>query len=168
MSANSVLLSFIREVSIHPNTTLFKLNHSLITNSQFVQRIAPIMNELDTISSLCVPILQENEVQTYAAYVACILSGKVIVPIRPDWTEQQQQQILTRLDNDTILTASRMNYYFWMTVMDAMDRLDCGLIHLSDDQIIAKIFNFENEKLLEQPLFAHQISSFNVVDYPLF
>ncbi|MCQ2284072.1 MAG: AMP-binding protein [Bacteroidales bacterium] len=169
MNPDSILHAFIKEIRVHPNTTAFKLNDSLITNSQFAQRIAPIMNELDTFPQTHVPILMENEVSTHAAMVACILTHKIIVPIFPEWSEKQRARVVSQFDAAEILTDQRMNYYYWMTVEDAVDRLDSGLIHIDENQVIAKQCVFsEKEELTFRSIEASALKSLNVVKNPLF
>lgn len=167
MSFDLILRDFIRQTRVHPNVTAFKLNDSLITNSQFVQRIAPIMNELDTTSGDAIAILMENEVQTYAAVVAGLLSNKLLVPVQPHWSKQQLAKVLAEHHISEPLTAHRMGYYYWMTVEDAIDRIDNGLIHLDDQQAVAAIYHFdESGQRSLRMVLASEIRSLNVVADP--
>ena len=167
MNFNKILLDFIQQVRVHPNVTAFKINDALVTNAQFAQKIAPIMNELDTLNSDNVAILMENDVQTYAAMVACMLSNKKLILVNSQWSESQKSQVLSLYNVSEVLTANRMNYYYWMTVEDAIDRIDSGLIQVADEQIVATVHDFSSDgQLKTKEIRASEINSLNVVKHP--
>lgn len=167
MKFNKILLDFVLQVRVNPNVTAFKIKEKIVTNAQFAQRIAPIMNELDTMTADKVAILLEDDVQTYAAMVACMLSNKVIIPVKESWTEPQVQEVLSAFGVSGVLTASRMNYYYWMTVEDAVDRIDNGLIQVDDNQIVAISCDFlPDGTKTNRNISAAEVRSLNVVKHP--
>lgn len=142
MDTSQFLSRFLQEVRIHPNITALKYGDTLITNARLVQHIAPIMNELDTIQDSSFALLAEHSVYTAAALFAAVFTGKWIVPVAVSWTEEQRARVLADAGLADCLTAQRMGYYYWMTVEDALDRLDNGLIRLQDDQLVARRYEF--------------------------
>lgn len=107
----------------HPNTTAFRLQDEIVTNALFTQRIAPIMNEFDTMPEQKLAMLVEEDLQNIAALPAALFSGKIMIPIRQSWSENQREQVLRKAGVETCLTAHRMQYYFRMTYEDALDKL---------------------------------------------
>lgn len=149
MDATLFLNRFLQNVRANPNVTSFKLHENIVTNARFVQYIAPIMNELDTVSTDKIALLMEPSVHTYAAIFAAVFNGKVIVPILESWTEQQREAVCKAAGITEILTSRRMEYYYWMTVEDALDRIDNGLISLQNNQIIAQLYDFKEDGIAE-------------------
>lgn len=142
MDTSQFLSRFLQEVRIHPNITALKYGDTLITNARLVQYIAPIMNELDTNPVPMFALLAEHSVYTAAALFAAVFSGKQVLPVASSWTGEQRSRVLAHAVLTEILTAQRMEYYYWMTVEDAVDRLDNGLILLHDGQIVARRYDF--------------------------
>lgn len=138
MDASQFLPRFLQEIRIHPNATALKYDDILISNARFAQHIAPIMNELDTDPAPCFALLAERSVYTAAALFAAVFTGKQVVPVAESWTEEQRSRVLSDAGLADCLTTQRMEYYYWMTVEDALDRMDNGLIRLQDDQIVAR------------------------------
>lgn len=143
MDYTTLLNSFLQDIRENPNLTAFKHNEEIVTNALYTQRIAPIMNELDTFPEDRFALLLEREIQNYVAIPAALFTGKIIVPISLDWTEEQRQQVIAKEGLTTYLTAQRMHYYFRMTYEDALDRIDNGLITLRDDQPVAVLYHFD-------------------------
>lgn len=142
MDTSQFLSRFLQEVRIHPNITALKYGDTLITNARLVQYIAPIMNELDTNPAPMFALLAEHSVYTAAALFAAVFSGKQVLPVASSWSEKQRSRVLAHAGLTEILTAQRMEYYYWMTVEDAVDRLDNGLILLHDGQMVARRYDF--------------------------
>ncbi len=149
MDTSQFLSRFLQEVRIHPNITALKYGDTLITNARLVQHIAPIMNELDTIQDSSFALLAEHSVYTAAALFAAVFTGKQVVPVASSWTGEQCSRVLAHAGLTDILTAKRMEYYYWMTVEDAVDRLDNGLILLHDGQIVARRYDFSGNGELQ-------------------
>lgn len=145
MDTSQFLPRFLQEVRKHPNVTALKHGETLITNARLVQYIAPIMNELDTSQDSSFALLAERSVYTAAALFAAVFTGKQVVPVAESWMEEQRSRVLSDAGLADCLTAQRMGYYYWMTVEDALDRLDNGLIHLHDDQIVARRYDFSSD-----------------------
>lgn len=143
MSYTTLLNSFLNDMRENPNLTAFKHHDEIVTNARYTQRIAPIMNELDTFPEDRFALLLEPEIQNYAAIPAAFFTGKIIVPIALEWTEEQRQKVLQKEGLSSYLTAQRMHYYFRMTYEDALDRIDYGLNTLSNDQTVAILYHFD-------------------------
>jgi len=111
------------------------------------------MNELDTIDEDTVMLLMEEDVQSYAALFACMLSGKVLVPISTKWTESELGLIREATHSTTLLSHERMQYYFRMTVEDAVCRIDNGLYHFTDEQPLVRCFTFGTDGQLQEKIF---------------
>jgi hypothetical protein len=142
MDTSQFLPHFLQEVRRHPNVTALKHGETLTTNARLVQYIAPIMNELDTSQDDCFALLAEQSVYTAAALFAAVFTGKQVVPVAESWPGEQRARVLADAGLTDCLTAQRMGYYYWMTVEDALDRLDNGLIQLRDDQVVARCYAF--------------------------
>ncbi len=138
---------FLRETRNHPNVTAFKMGESPVSLMRFAQHIASITNELHTSSHSKVALLMEQSVYTYAAVFAALLASKSVVPLLEEWSDDQRMQILQKSGLPDNLTAKRMGYYFWMTPEDALDRLDDGLTELDDHQVVAELYDFDNNTL---------------------
>ena len=115
MDKVNLLRDFLDEIRLNPNITAFRLNDELVTNALFLQRIAPIMNELDAVTMPVLPLLMEPDIEVVAAVPAAILLGKPVVPVLSSWSEAQRQQVLADTGVDHCLTAHRMQYFFRMT-----------------------------------------------------
>ncbi len=142
MKLDTLERRFLLEMQEHPNTTAFRLNGEIVTNALFTQRIAPIMNEFDTMPETKIAVLIEQDLQNYAALPAALFVGKQLVPISTSWTETQRNQVLKDAGIATCLTAHRMQYYFRMTYEDALDRIDNGL-YIEPIDPIATLYSFD-------------------------
>ena len=81
MDKVNLLRDFLDEIQLNPNITAFRLNDEIVTNALFLQRIAPIMNELDAVTMPILPLLMEPDIEVVAAVPAAILLGKPVVPV---------------------------------------------------------------------------------------
>ncbi|MCR4965535.1 MAG: AMP-binding protein [Bacteroidales bacterium] len=151
MFTTSVIAPFLKKVRLQPNETCLEIGDHKYTNAAFIQYIAPIMNELDTLTGDTVMLLMEEDVQSYAALFACMLSGKIVVPISTAWTAAQVEQVSQTVQSGVLLSHERMQYYFRMTVDDAVCRIDNGLYHFNDEQPMVRCITFnKNEEFQEQ------------------
>jgi len=143
MDCTNLLQDFLNDIRLNPNITAFRLNGEIVTNALFLQRIAPIMNELDAVTMSVLPLLMESDLEVVAAVPAAILLGKPIIPIQSSWSESQRQQVLEDVGTDTCLTAHRMHYFFRMTLEDALDRVDNGFCELNPDFEAVTLYDFD-------------------------
>lgn len=148
MENNNILNGFLAEMRDHPNTTAFRLNNDIVTNALFVQRIAPIMNELDALPDKVIALVVEDDLQVYASIPAAFLTGKVLVPLKSSWTEEQRRQVCEDAGVTYTLTAYRMQYYFRMTYEDALDRIDNGLYDFEKDRLVIVFYQFDEEGIM--------------------
>lgn len=157
-------LSIIRE---HPNSTALRVNGEIVTNALFAQRIAPIINEFDSIPNKYIALMIEDDIQVYAAFPAAVLSRKILVPMKSAWSKTQCDRVLSDVGLSSYLTAQRMQYYFRMTYADALDRIDNGLFEYSDDQCVAILYDFDaNESLNKKTFYLKDFpSTDNVLKY---
>ncbi len=149
MFYNEVIAPFLRRVRIHPNETCLSLGQQKFTNAAFTQYISPIMNELDTITPTTILLLMEQDVQSYAAFFACLLSGKIVVPVAPQWTSNELSIVQAATGSDYLLSTQRMQYYFRMTVEDALCRIDNGLYEYSTEQVLVETCRFTHHSLVQ-------------------
>ena len=140
----NLLRDFLDEIQLNPNITAFRLNDEIVTNALFLQRIAPIMNELDAVTMPILPLLMEPDIEVVAAVPAAILLGKPVVPVLSSWSETQRQQVLADTGVDHCLTANRMQYFFRMTFEDALDRVDNGFCELNTASVVARLYDFDS------------------------
>lgn len=144
MDLSTIERRFLKKMQQHPNTTAFLLNGEIVTNALYIQRVAPIMNELDTMPVSKIAILIEDDLQNYAALPAVLFVGKQLIPMKKSWTEEQRQQVMQHAGIDFYLTAQRMHYYFRMTYEDAMDRVGSELLR-EPQAPIALLYDFEDD-----------------------
>lgn len=148
MDKVNLLRDFLDEIRLNPNITAFRLNDEIVTNALFLQRIAPIMNELDAVTMPVLPLLMEPDIEVVAAVPAAILLGKPLIPISTSWSEEQRSQVLADVGTDVLLTAHRMQYFFRMTFEDALDRVDNGFCELNTASVVARLYSFDDEGLM--------------------
>lgn len=132
MFTTSVIAPYLQNIRLHPNETCLILGEKRYTNASFSQFISPIINELDTSPSPAFLLLMEEDVQSYAALFAGMLAGKLVIPISTKWSEETIAQVREMADTDLFLCKERMQYYFRMTVEDALCRIDNGLYQYDD------------------------------------
>lgn len=144
MDKVNLLPDFLDEIRLNPNITAFRLNDEIVTNALFLQRIAPIMNELDAVTMPVLPLLMEPDIEVVAAVPAAILLGKPVVPVLSSWSEARRQQVLADTGVDHCLTAHRMQYFFRMTFEDALDRVDNGFCELNTASVVARLYDFDS------------------------
>ncbi len=136
MFYENVIRPFIKEIYKNPDKTAAKIGNKIITNSQVLQLIAPIMNELDALSIERVGIFIEKEINVYAAIIAAMFNNITVIPIFNSLNETQIDKLRLELGFSEILTSKRMHYYYWMTYEDALCRIDNGLYSIPDEKII--------------------------------
>lgn len=163
MENNNLLNDFLTEMRNHPNTTAFRMNNDIVTNALFVQRIAPIMNELDALPDKIIGLIVEDDLQVYASLPASFLSEKVLVLLKSSWTEEQRQQVCKDAGATYVLTAHRMQYYFRMTYEDALDRIDNGLYDFDDGRTVLVLYGFEEDGTMCKNTISINDLSFEVV-----
>lgn len=139
MIYQNIIKPYIRQTEQHSDTTVARIDGQVFSYAQLAQRIAPIMNELDAMSQQRVGLVMKTDLTAYAALLACVFNGVVVVPIPEDFTETEREHIAQALDLPQILTIERMHYYFRMTFEDALDRIDNGLYHIEDEQLVSII-----------------------------
>ncbi|MBO7491700.1 MAG: hypothetical protein J6T59_04590 [Bacteroidales bacterium] len=158
MFTTTVIAPFLKSVRLQPNETCLDIGGHKYTNAAFVQFVAPIMNELDTLNDSVVMLLMEEDVQSYAALFACLLTGKTVVPVSASWSEAQRELVRQNVATDTLLSRERMQYYFRMTVEDAICRIDNGLYQFTDSQVMVRCFSFTPDGLREESFTSEEIT----------
>lgn len=148
---------FLKTILTHPNRTALTIKGKIFPYGVVAQRIAPIINEIDTTSSGYIALLMEEDILTYSAIIATILSGKVLVPILEEWSQKQRQEVIDSLpcadfslSESGYLSTRRMYYYFRMTYEDALCRIDNGLINIDNEQVIALQYAFDAQGQLHR------------------
>ncbi len=155
MFYQNVIEPYIRQTAQNPDLTVAKIEGQVFSYSQFAQLIAPIMNELDAMSISRVGIVMTSDLSVCAALLACLFSEVVAVPLSPDLTESQRETVCRELELPEILTAGRMHYYYRMTFEDALCRIDNGLYHIKDEQLVGIRCQFDTDgQLTCSSLFA--------------
>ncbi len=157
MFVDAVYYPLIRALRINPEATALNFRGEISTYGRFAQRIAPIMNELDALSTSTIALVMDKGFLNCAAVLACVLTGKKLVPIDPDWSDEQRRLVLDRVGNCTLLTNERMFYYFRMTYDDAICRIDNGLPIADEISDAARLFSFEKGSLSETTLSAEKV-----------
>lgn len=144
MFYQNVIEPYIRQTEQHSDATAARIGGQIYSYAQFAQRIAPIMNELDAMSPQRIGLIMKPDLTAYAALMACLFNGVVVVPISESLSEVQLGHISKTLELTHILTVERMHYYFRMTFEDALCRIDNGLYHIEDEQLVS-ILPHKNE-----------------------
>lgn len=139
MFYQNIIEPYIRQTEQHSDTTAARIGGQVYSYAQFAQRIAPIMNELDALSISRVGIVVKEDLTAYAALMACLFNSVVVVPLPKNLSDAQLEIISQKLELPQILTVERMHYYFRMTFEDALCRIDNGLYHIEDEQLISII-----------------------------
>jgi acyl-CoA synthetase (AMP-forming)/AMP-acid ligase II len=144
MFYQNVIEPYIRQTEQNPDQTVARIDGQVYSYSQFAQRIAPIMNELDAMSITRAGIVMKQDLTAYAALMACLFSGVVAVPLPENLSETQIKAIQQELELPQVLTVERMHYYYRMTFEDALCRIDNGLYHIDDEQLVGMICLFND------------------------
>ena len=144
----NVIEPYIRQTEQNPDLTVAKIDGQVFSYAQLAQRIAPIMNELDAMSIGRAGVVMKPDLTAYAALLACLFNGVVVVPLPADLPENQLTAICQKLELPQVLTVERMHYYYRMTFEDAMCRIDNGLYHIQDEQLVCILCHLENGKAL--------------------
>ena len=153
MFTTSVIAPFLRNVRLQPNETCLSIGDHKYTNAAFIQYISPIINELDAIPQSSFLLLMEEDVQSYAALFAGMLSGKLVVPVSVHWTDQMVSRVRQEVATDAFFCQERMQYFFRMTVEDAICRIDNGLYQFPDEHPMVRCFGFLPDGSLQDRLF---------------
>lgn len=135
----NIIEPYIRQTEQHSDTTVARIGGQVYSYAQLTQRIAPIMNELDALSQQRIGLVMKQDLTAYAALMACMFNGVVAIPLPESISESSREIISQRLELSQILTVERMHYYFRMTFEDALCRIDNGLYHIDDEQLISII-----------------------------
>lgn len=143
-----VIEPYIRHTEQNPDQTVARIDSQVYSYSQLAQRIAPIMNELDAMSIDRAGILMKPDLTACAALLACLFSGVVAVPLPANLSEKQIETIRQELQLPQVLTVERMHYYYRMTFEDALCRIDNGLYHIDDEQLVSIVCHLKNEGTL--------------------
>ena len=141
-----VIEPYIRQTVQNPDQTVARIGGQVYSYAQLAQRIAPIMNELDALSIDRAGIVMKPDLTACAALLACLFSGVVAVPLPANISEKQLDTIRQKLQLPQVLTVERMHYYYRMTFEDALCRIDNGLYHIDDEQLLSIICRFNNEE----------------------
>ena len=144
MFYQNVIEPYIRQTEQNPDQTVARIDGQVYSYAQLAQRIAPIMNELDAMSITRVGIVMKQDLTACAALMACLFSGVVAVPLPANLAESQLQIVSQELELPQVLTVERMHYYYRMTFEDALCRIDNGLYHIDDGQLLSMICHFNN------------------------
>ncbi len=146
MFYQNVIEPYIRQTEQNPDQTVARIDGQVYSYAQLAQRIAPIMNELDAMSITRAGIVMKQDLTACAALLACLFSGVVAVPLPENLSEAQLQVIRQDLELPQVLTVERMHYYYRMTFEDALCRIDNGLYHIEDEQVVSILCHFNNEE----------------------
>jgi acyl-CoA synthetase (AMP-forming)/AMP-acid ligase II len=137
MFYQNVIEPYIRQTAQNPDLTVAKIGSQVFSYAQLAQRIAPIMNELDSMSVARVGIVMKPDLTACAALLACMFGGVVAVPLPENLSEAQLQKVREELQLPVVLTVERMHYYYRMTFEDALCRIDNGLYQIEDEQLVS-------------------------------
>lgn len=155
MFYQNVIEPYIRQTEQNPDQTMARIDGQVYSYAQFAQRIAPIMNELDAMSITRAGIVMKPDLTACAALMACLFSGVVAVPLPENLPETKLQAIRQELLLPQVLTVERMHYYYRMTFEDALCRIDNGLYHIDDEQLVSLICHFnESDGITFENLYA--------------
>ena len=143
-----IIEPYIRQTEQNPDQTVAKIDGQVYSYAQLAQRIAPIMNELDALSIDRAGIVMKPDLTVCAALLACLFNGVVAVPLPANLSEKQLAAIRQELELPQVLTLERMHYYYRMTFEDAMCRIDNGLYHIQDEQLVCITCRSGNGKAL--------------------
>ena len=146
MFYQNVIDPYIRQTEQNPDKTVARIDGRVYSYAQLAQRIAPIMNELDAMSIDRAGLVMKPDLTACAALLACMFSGVVAVPLPANLPENQFQAVRQKLQLPQVLTVERMHYYYRMTVEDALCRIDNGLYHIDDEQLVSIICRFNNDE----------------------
>lgn len=144
MFYQNVIEPYIRQTEQNPDQTVARIDGQVYSYAQFAQRIAPIMNELDAMSITRAGIVMKQDLTACAALMACLFSGVVAVPLPENLSETQLKTFQQELELPQVLTVERMHYYYRMTFEDALCRIDNGLYHFDDEQLVSMICHLDN------------------------
>lgn len=117
----------------NPDKTMARIGEDIISNSQFFQLVAPIMNELEALSVHHIALPLRTDISVLAAVFAAFLSKISVTPIPKNLSKTESEKILKELNIPTFLTPERMHYYYRMTFEDALSKIDNGLYDIPDD-----------------------------------
>lgn len=145
MFAETIYYPLVNALRNRPDEPALSVKDTTCDNRHFAMLIAPIMNELDTFSEDTVAILLEEEPITYAAFVACMLCGKTIVPVPKEWPDALREQVLNEAQVRHLLSKESMFYYYWMTYEDALCRIDSGFLAERDIPKAAKAYSQDEQ-----------------------
>ena len=145
MFYQNVIDPYIRQTEQNPDQTVARIDGQVYSYAQLAQRIAPIMNELDAMSIDRAGLVMKPDLTACAALLACLFSGVVVVPLPANLSENQFQVVQQKLQLPQVLTVERMHYYYRMTFEDALCRIDNGLYHIDDEQLVSIICRFNND-----------------------
>lgn len=155
-----IIESYIRQTEQNPDQTVAKIDNQVFSYSQFAQRVAPIMNELDAMSLQRVGIVMKPDLTACAALTACLFNSVVAVPMPETYTDAQRERIAETLALPQILTVERMHYYYRVTFEDALCRIDNGLYHIEDNQLMSIIPHIaDNGDILCRPIYARDFKA---------
>lgn len=146
MFYSNVIEPYIRWTAQNPDQTVARIGDQVYSYAQLAQRIAPIMNELDALSISRVGIVMKKDLTACAALMASLFSNVVVVPLPEELTESQREILRRELELPQILTVERMHYYYRMTFEDALNRIDNGLYHFEDEQLVCIRCRFNDPK----------------------
>ena len=154
-----VIDPYIRHTEQNPDQTVARIDGQVYSYAQLAQRIAPIMNELDAMSITRTGIVMKQDLTACAALLACLFSGVVAVPLPENLSDDQLQTLRQNLELSQILTIERMHYYYRMTFEDALCRIDNGLYHIDDEQLVGILCHFNDESTISfENLYAKSFS----------
>ena len=155
MFYQNVIEPYIRQTEQNPDQTVARIDGQVHSYAQFAQRVAPIMNELDALSIGRAGIVMKQDLTSCAALMACLFSGVVAVPLPDNLPENRLKAIQQELDLPQVLTVERMHYYYRMTFEDALCRIDNGLYHFDDEQLVSMVCHLNNgDATTFEPLYA--------------
>ena len=169
MLYNNIIKPFIEEVSANPDKTAAKMGGKVVTNSQFTQLVAPIMNEMDALSVDRVCIMMEDELSVFAALMAGVFNNVTVIPVAGTPDSPRTREVCTKLGVSEILTAHRMHYYFRMTFEDALCRIDNGLHQVADEKpVCITVSENETGQLSFKEIFARDLTASRRFSYTVF
>jgi len=145
MLYRSVILPYVKMLQEFPEEPVLLIGNQLVTNALFAKRVASIVNELEAQPEDTVALLVEDELDTFAAVVATLVAGKTLLPVRAQWTGEQRDSVLEMAGVQSVLTAARMHYYYYMTFENALDRLDQGMELAAADHCVAILADFNED-----------------------
>lgn len=111
---NTIVLSpIIEKIITTPDNNAFWISGEYYTYSYLGDVISEIRRSICNfdLSTKCVGLVANNDIETYASIFALMLEGICYVPLHPEWPIERCIEICRQCDIDTILDSSDSSKY---------------------------------------------------------